>query len=789
MENNCRHHFNAIRIFCVTFLIPVIISFKTTDLEISTGNRFVFTHMFINDNLPTVNRNGVQTLADYDNDGDLDMTIGSLDHSLYLMKNNGTNWSAMWIGNLPYTALGAQAIDVNNDGWLDLIAAGVWYENILGTSFAMHYYDSRFKSGDHFHDIVAADINNDGKKDIVGMGDDIGFFWYELWSDPMGQWKRTTIDPSYPDWNDHVHGGFSPAGFGDLDGDGDNDIFRADAWFENKNNGETWTKHPVTFSELFTGKLPYGKATRSVVIDIDHDGDNDIVFTTCDDVDGKAGIMENIQGDGSEWALILFPQNAPGRRGSLHSLQVIDLDGDGELDVITADQEDMIEAGMPSPRWYVFYQSDSGWEEEVFFDKGLGSHELLAGDVDQDGDLDLVGKNWYPWFGNAVNGASHADYFENHLIDQTYNALRLSANVNNGWIQTGGKWEQLGGQIIGSQNLDGANSGGLLLSVQKFGDCEVVCDVWPDYGIDSGIFLRTDDDGKKAYQVTIDYQEDNPMGGVYLSGMDGSANWDFTIKNEKEIKGNPQLFDKNAWSYIWKENDWNQFRVRIENNPPTITTWINGFKVNEYTDTQERLAGEGKIGLQVHTGNDWEEGKVVRFRNIKIYPLTEGISEILKDTIAKLNFTLDATWDVDGWKSVYGSSSFPLYLGNGIALNLNGGNLFRGSNGEPSSTVVPDKVSETYNSLGNSDDTPVDILVSGLDNQEKYEFIIYSSRDDETANDDRTTTFSIEGTDKFASINPIGNTSQFIKLQEISPGSTGMMVRTRSPFRTYWFSL
>ena len=173
--------------------------------------------------------------------------------------------------------------------------------------------------------------------------------------------------------------------------------------------------------------------------------------------------------------------------------------------------------------------------------------------------------------------------------------------------------------IVGA---DAGNSGGnLVTDSATYGDFEIVFDVWPDYSIDSGVIFRADQNGN-GYQVTIDYQPNNPMGGIYLQGIGNIGSWDFTIKDHDEIQGSPSHFPLNAWSYIWKENYWNQFRVRVEGNPPTITVWINGWKVNTYTDTQVRTSAQGTIALQLHPLPDdfpIEEGALVRFKNIKVY--------------------------------------------------------------------------------------------------------------------------------------------------------------------------
>jgi hypothetical protein len=51
--------------------------------------------------------------------------------------------------------------------------------------------------------------------------------------------------------------------------------------------------------------------------------------------------------------------------------------------------------------------------ERIILDAKLGGHELQAGDVDRDGDVDIVSKAWgcLPW--NALGGKMHVDFLEN----------------------------------------------------------------------------------------------------------------------------------------------------------------------------------------------------------------------------------------------------------------------------------------------------------------------------------------------------------------------------------------
>ena len=71
---------------------------------------------------------------------------------------------------------------------------------------------------------------------------------------------------------------------------------------------------------------------------------------------------------------------------------------------------------------------------------------------------------------------------------------------------TGGRWVVEDGMLTGEQDPPGSGNGGILLTDQKFGDFELLIDMKPDWGVDTGLFLRCNDKGQ-CFQVMVDYPD------------------------------------------------------------------------------------------------------------------------------------------------------------------------------------------------------------------------------------------------------------------------------------------
>ena len=202
--------------------------------------------------------------------------------------------------------------------------------------------------------------------------------------------------------------------------------------------------------------------------------------------------------------------------------------------------------------------------------------------------------------------------------------------------QTGGKWVVADGVIIGSQDIPG--NGGILLTDENYGDFEVGLEMRNDFGPDSGLFLRSTEDGT-AFQAMIDYHAGGNLMGLYGEGALGAKphiqNFTFLDKvtaiREETGPVRPSLpVLPEAWPQFWKHGTWNELRARIVGNPPHISTWINGVQFADWQETEKRHPDTGRIGLQVHGGGDLTR-QFVRYRNIRIRKLQNVLENTLTE--------------------------------------------------------------------------------------------------------------------------------------------------------------
>jgi hypothetical protein len=216
---------------------------------------------------------------------------------------------------------------------------------------------------------------------------------------------------------------------------------------------------------------------------------------------------------------------------------------------------------------------------------------------------------------------------------------------------TGGNWQVEDGAITGEQDPPDSGNGGILLTDRKFGDFELQLEMKPDFGPDSGLFLRSNDKGQ-CIQMMVDYHDNGNVGHLYGEGTGGWNTRAFDIYGKLDAAGKLAELtttpDKSAeelglvstctgaqWLKAWKINEWNKARVLCVGKYPKITTWINDLKVCEFDGVASALKGynkdevlkalsaEGSIAVQVHGGKGaWPAGMKCRWKNIRVKPVT-----------------------------------------------------------------------------------------------------------------------------------------------------------------------
>lgn len=336
---------------------------------------------------------GQTSLVDIDKDGDLDWIVGSNYGTIWWFEYEAPDkWTKHILGENALTYIGGTTYDVDGDGWADQVSGQTWFKNPGEGNGKFQ----RFENGAIIaYDNLNADINNDGLKDLVSLSEEEGLYLYLNPKKPTKKWKSIKI-------SDGIQGGLCPNGIADLNGDNKPDIIRGNVWYENTGDPNKWYAHPTL--SLGEGEGKYAHSSRVWAVDMDGDGDNDVVMSQMNTENARIAWFENKDMKGTNWYTHTIDYDT---EQDFHSLAVYDFDNDGDWDVFSGGARFTKDFHK---RFFIWENTDGEGTEwtkhEILVDHEC--HEALAADVDGDGDIDICSKPW--------NGTKNI-YLRNMLIE------------------------------------------------------------------------------------------------------------------------------------------------------------------------------------------------------------------------------------------------------------------------------------------------------------------------------------------------------------------------------------
>lgn len=371
-------------------------------------------------------------IADLDGDGDDDILLATytgfyLAYHYYWYENQ-LNQGGSWVQNtISDTTLMAPPLiyDIDTDGDLDLVTSYggnggfIVFENSNGSGDFIQHDPMNIYGGKSMNNV---DINNDGIQDIVSVyttstvNQELGLIY-------IGRDDQTFENPIdyIGDADNTSYDGVLEAK--DLNGDGIKDLISS------HDNVKRLDWQSFDNSELkFTNPRIIGQG-QSIGIDFadfDGDGDEDIVTINDDSYGDNVILFENINGEINYGAAKVLDSGDYAHR----NIQAGDLDNDGDVDIFFNKPGGGFGGGI---FWLENLDGQANFSARQELISMYFDHAQLE-DMDQDGDLDILGHDSNPegihWFENNGGAFSAPELVTD---DQDIGAFLFEDVDGNGW--------------------------------------------------------------------------------------------------------------------------------------------------------------------------------------------------------------------------------------------------------------------------------------------------------------------------------------------------------------------
>jgi hypothetical protein len=342
-------------------------------------------------------------VADLDKDGTNDFVLSfrKTAPALVWYRRNSAGWDRYVLDtNFLTIEAGGAVYDVDGDGDPDIVFGGDWQSNeVWWWENPYPKFDPKVPWQRHVikkggatqhHDQAFGDFLGSGKSQLAFWNQGAKkIFLAEMPSDPRKTEAWSLIEIFSGEAGVAGKRGFQyPEGMvaADIDGDGKLDLLAGNIWLKHR-GGTKFDSFKIGSigGRIAVGRFKPGKYPQVVIAP--GDGVGPLRWYECV---GNPELSTNWIGHD-----LLERDMIHG-----HSLQVADIDGDGNLDIFAAEMAKWTEKATvpdnPTATAWIFYGDGKGNFRKAAFATGIGFHEARVADLNGDGKMDILDKpyNW-----------------------------------------------------------------------------------------------------------------------------------------------------------------------------------------------------------------------------------------------------------------------------------------------------------------------------------------------------------------------------------------------------------